>query len=80
MSKYTIEVIQKDLKGYEYTTTLFDLSYLELLETYALINALEFHEVKIMLHTKVNGKQLTSIEDFIINKSTEKMIYDLSRN
>jgi len=80
MSKYTIEVFLNDVTGFESVTTLSGLNYFELLETYALINALKYHEAKILLHTNESKKQLISIEDFIFNISTEKMIYELSQN
>ena len=78
MSKYTIEVFLNDVTGFESVTTLSGLTYFELLETYALINALKYHEAKILLHSNESNKQLISIEAFINNISTEKMIYELS--
>lgn len=80
MSKYTIEVFLKDLTGFESTTILFDLSYLELLETYALISALKFHEAKVMLQTKEINTRSISFEEFVLSNSTEKMICELKNS
>lgn len=78
MNKYTIEVLLKDLTGYESTTMLFDLSYLELLETYALISALKYHETMIYIYTADNQSKIITIEEFIISKSAEKVICELN--
>lgn len=80
MNKYTIEVYLKDMTGYESTTTLFDLSYLELLETYAIINAMKFNETKIMLQTSEISSRLISIEEYIFNNSAEKMISEINQH
>lgn len=80
MNKYTIEVYLKDMTGYESTTTLFDLSYLELLETYAIINAFKFNEAKIVLKTTDISARSISFEEFIISISAEKMISEINQH
>ena len=74
MNKYTIEIYLKDMTGYESTTTLIDLSYLDLLETYSLINALKFYEAKIFLTLTESNNEVMTIEEFIIFNSTERLI------
>lgn len=80
MSKYTIEVFLNDVTGFESVTTLSGLTYFELLETYALINALKYHEAKILLYTTESVKQPITIEELIFTKSVEKITCDLSQN
>ena len=80
MNKYTIDVFLTDVTGYQSATTLLDLTYLELLEAYALINALKYHEAEILLHLAESNKEVMTIEEFIIFNSAERMIYELNQN
>lgn len=66
MQKYIIDVDLKDDTGFEVKRTITELSYHDLLEVYALINALEFEHQSIQVHPANSHLSKISIQDFII--------------
>jgi len=72
MQKYTIDVNLKDDTGFEIERTITELSYHNLLEVYALINALEFEHQSIQVHPANSHLSKISIQDFIILNLTSK--------
>lgn len=77
MTKYTIEIHHVEGNWFEPTTTIHNLSYIKLLELYALITALKFSTIKILLYLKNDNKSKVTIEDFIVSAAASRLIEEL---
>lgn len=74
MTKYTIEIHHVDEICFDTTTILRSVSYLKLLELYALIMALKFPTEEIMIQIQDHPTSKMCIEDFIVNTLADRLI------
>lgn len=74
MTKYTIEIHHVEGSGFDPITILNNISYLKVLELYALITALKFPIKEILVRSYDISKKNTSIDKFIISKSSEQLV------
>lgn len=80
MYKYSIDLSFVDYDGLETNTTLIEITYIEVLETDALMSALEYFGLQIKIHMFNTQSAWISIEEFFFYKSVNKFTKNVSRN
>lgn len=80
MEKYTIEVYLVDEIGFETNITLYDISYSQAIELYALATVLNFQTKKIFIHLHEYFNSRVCIEELIILRTTNQLIEEIESN
>ena len=78
MSKYTIDITFLELNGIETTNKLVGLSYEKVLEVYAFSKIMNMTVQKISVHTNDIDNPTICIEEYLVQKITEKSCYSSS--
>jgi len=78
MSKYTIDITFLELDGIAKKSELVGLSYEKVLEVYAFSKIMNMTVQKISVHTNDVDNRMICIEEFLVQKITEKSCYSSS--
>lgn len=77
MTKYTIEIHHVEGSGFDPITILNNISYLKVLELYALITALKFSTKEILVEIQINSSKKIQLERLLIIKAADKLMREL---